>query len=97
MAPSAVVSTTDGTSQFLLARGVIGQWSTWPSSVPITSTTWCCPRCWWRRATATPDRPSSGPSQRGGRLVFLPTDRLDGSLDVFDVRAMTGATVVTLA
>jgi Dolichyl-phosphate-mannose-protein mannosyltransferase len=92
VAPSAVVSTTDGTSQFLLTRGVIGQWATVAQlrahhvDYVVLST-----------LLVAQGYGIAGPNferavQQGGRLVFSANGPSDGSLEVFDVRAMTGAT-----
>ena len=92
VAPSAVISTTDGTSQFLLTRGVVGQWATVAQlrahhvDYVVLST-----------LLVAQGYGIAGPSferavQHGGRLVFDATGPSDGNLEVFDVRAMTGAT-----
>jgi hypothetical protein len=88
---SAVVATTDGTSQFLLTRGTIGNWSTMAelkqNHVDFVVL-----------ATSLVDQGYglASPSfarvvEHRGRLVFQANGVSDGSLRVYNVQAITGA------
>ena len=88
---TAVVATTDGTSQFLLPRGTIGQWSTVASLRRnqvdfVVLSTLLVDQGY---GDATPAFARS--VERGGRLVFSADGVSDGSLRVYDVQAITGA------
>jgi hypothetical protein len=86
---SAVVSTTDGTSQFLLTRGLIGQWSTVAQlkkhhvdyvvlATLLVDQGYGLARPGFERAV-----------EHGGRLVFASNGVSDGSLRIYNVQAMT--------
>jgi 4-amino-4-deoxy-L-arabinose transferase-like glycosyltransferase len=89
--PTAVVSATDGTSQFLMSRGIIGQWGT-VAQLEAHHVDYVV------IATLLVDQGYgiAGPSfeqkvERGGRVVFAADGVSDGSLRIYDVRSMTGA------
>ena len=90
---SAVVATTDGTSQFLLARGLIGQWNTVAELKQhhvdfVVLSTLLVSQGY---GLATPVFAEA--VERGGRLVFEANGVSDGSLRVYDVQAITGASL----
>ncbi len=89
--PTSVVSATDGTSQFLLSRGIIGQWST-VSALRGHRVDYVI------LATGLVEQGYgiAGPAfertlDRRARLVFVASGVSDGSLRVYDVRGITGA------
>ncbi len=88
---SAVVSATDGTSQFVLPRGVIGQWATVAQlkrhhvdyvilATLLVDQGYGIAHPVFARAV-----------ERGGRLVFQADGVSDGSLRIYNVQAITGA------
>jgi 4-amino-4-deoxy-L-arabinose transferase-like glycosyltransferase len=88
---SAVIASTDGTSQFLLTRGVIGQWDTVAGLRKnhvdfVVLSTLLVEQGY---GLASPAFVRS--VERGGRLVFSADGVSDGSLRVYDVQAITGA------
>ncbi|MGH9078934.1 MAG: phospholipid carrier-dependent glycosyltransferase [Acidimicrobiales bacterium] len=89
---SSVVATTDGTSQFLLPRGIIGQWSTLAElkrhHVDYVVLATLLVDQGYGLATPSFERAV----ERRGRLVFSANGVSDGSLRVYDVQAITGAT-----
>jgi len=91
VAPTAVVAATDGTSQFLLQRGIIGHWATLPQlkshHVDYVIIATLLVSQGYGLATPTFARAV----ERGGRLVFEADGVSDGSLRVYDVSAMTAA------
>ena len=88
---TAVVASTDGSSQFVLPRGIIGQWSTIASLRRnrvdfVVLSTLLVDQGY---GAATPAFARS--VERGGRLVFSADGVSDGSLRVYNVQAITGA------
>jgi hypothetical protein len=88
---TAVVAATDGMSQFLLTRGTIGTWTT-VAKLKENNVDYVI------IATALVDQGYglAGPRfartvEYRGRLVFQADGVSDGSLRVYDVRALTGA------
>ena len=88
---SAVVATTDGTSQFLLPHGIIGQWNSIAKlrrhHVDYVVLSTLLVDQGYGLATPVFERAV----ERGGRLVFSANGVSDGSLQVYDVQAITGA------
>ncbi len=88
---SAVVSTTDGTSQFILERGIIGQWSTVAQlrahhvDYVIFSTLLV------DQGYGVAKPAFTKVIERRGTLVFHANGVSDGSLRVYNVQAITGA------
>ena len=87
---SAVIAATDGTSQFLLSRGVIGQWNT-VAQLKVHHVDYVILATLLVQqgyGLATPSFERAVESQ--GRLVFEANGTSDGSLRVYDVQAITG-------
>jgi len=90
VAATAVVSSTDGTTQFLLTRGVIGQWNTIAElrahhvDYVILATTLV------DQGYGLADASFAAAVERQGRLVFAADGVSNGSLRVYDVRTITG-------
>jgi 4-amino-4-deoxy-L-arabinose transferase-like glycosyltransferase len=88
--PTSVVAATDGSSQFLLSRGIIGQWSTVPQikahhvDYVIVSTLLV------HQGYGLARPPFAAAVERGGHLVFETDGVSEGSLRIYDVRGMTG-------
>jgi 4-amino-4-deoxy-L-arabinose transferase-like glycosyltransferase len=89
--PTAVVSATDGVSQFLLSRGIIGQWSTLPElkahhvdfvvvNVSLVD-----------QGYGLADSSFERLLQRRGRLVFEANGATDVSLRIYNVQPITGS------
>ena len=87
---SAVIAATDGTSQFVLSRGVIGQWNTVAQlKVHHVGYVILATRLVQQGyGLATPGFEHAVESH--GRLVFEANGVSDGSLRVYDVQAITG-------
>ncbi|HYA67158.1 MAG TPA: glycosyltransferase family 39 protein [Acidimicrobiales bacterium] len=89
--PRATIATTDGTSQFLLPRGVIGQWNTvaqWQAhhvDFVVIATALVA------QGYGLADGSLEQTLEHRGRLVFEANGPSDGSLRVYDVRTMTGS------
>ena len=90
VAATAVVSSTDGTTQFLLTRGVIGQWNTIADlrahhvDYVILATTLV------DQGYGLADASFAAAVEQRGRLVFAADGVSNGSLRVYDVRGITG-------
>jgi hypothetical protein len=87
--PTAVVAATDGTSQFLLPRGIIGQWATVPQLRAhhvdyVVIVTLLVDQGYGLARPAFEHA-----VERQGRLVFEADGVSDGSLRVYDVAGMT--------
>jgi 4-amino-4-deoxy-L-arabinose transferase-like glycosyltransferase len=89
--PSAVISATDGASQFLMHRGVIGQWATLAQlrehhvDYVVVATTLV------QQGYGIASKSFLTTVERGGHLVFEANGISDGSLRVYDVQGITGA------
>jgi len=89
--PTAVVACTELTSQFLLTRGIIGQWSTVPElkahhvDYVILGTSLV------QQGYSLASPPFQRYLEQHARLVFEANGKSDGSLRVYDVRPITGA------
>jgi 4-amino-4-deoxy-L-arabinose transferase-like glycosyltransferase len=89
--PSAVVSATDGASQFLMHRGVIGQWTTLGQlrahhvDYVVVATTLI------EQGYSKASESFLSTVERGGHLVFEANGISDGSLRVYNVQGITGA------
>jgi 4-amino-4-deoxy-L-arabinose transferase-like glycosyltransferase len=89
--PSAVVSSTDGASQFLMHRGVIGQWGTLAQmrahhvDYVVIATTLV------DQGYGIASKSFLTTVERGGHLVFEANGISDGSLRVYKVQGITGA------
>ncbi len=90
VAPTAVVSSTDGTSQFLLPRGVIGQWSTVSQLKEHHVDYVVLATLLVDQGYGMADRSFEQKIERSGHLVFEANGVSDGSLRVYDVRSLTG-------
>ena len=90
VAPTAVISSTDGTTQFVLTRGVIGQWNSIAElrshhvDYVILATTLV------EQGYGLADAPFAAEVERRGHLVFAADGVSNGSLRVYDVRGITG-------
>jgi hypothetical protein len=91
VAPTAVVASTDGTSQFLLPRGVIGQWSTVSQLKEHHVDYVVLATLLVDQGYGMADRSFEQKIERSGHLVFEANGVSDGSLRVYNVRSLTGA------
>jgi 4-amino-4-deoxy-L-arabinose transferase-like glycosyltransferase len=88
---SAVVSTTDGTSQFLLTRGLIGQWSTIAQLQQHRVDYVVLATLLVDQGYGLAHPGFARTVEHRGRLVFQANGVSDGSLRVYNVQAITGA------
>jgi 4-amino-4-deoxy-L-arabinose transferase-like glycosyltransferase len=93
--PSAVVSSTDGTTQFLLPNGIIGQWNTIAElrahhvDYVILATSLV------EQGYGVASPAFAQEVEQTGRLVFAADGVSDGSLQVYDVRGITGGSATS--
>jgi 4-amino-4-deoxy-L-arabinose transferase-like glycosyltransferase len=92
--PSAVVSATEGLSQFLLPRGVIGQWSTVPELKAHHVDFVVVNLSLVDQGYGLADPSFERFLQHRGRLVFAANGTTDISLRIYDTRSITGGSGV---
>ena len=89
--PTAVVSATDGLSQFLLPRGDIGQWSTVPELKAHHVDFVVVNLSLVDQGYGLADPSFERVLQRQGRLVFEANGPTDVSLRIYNVQSITGS------
>jgi len=88
--PTAVVSATEGLSQFLLPRGVIGQWNTVPELKAHHVDLVVVNLSLVEQGYGLADPSFERFLQRRGRLVFQADGTTDISLRIYDTQSITG-------